>query len=87
MVVLWNHEPLYSFRVFRECIYTVIGYCTLASQLCTQEYTPKYCHFGVYKYTYTAGRSTMHVMVRFCIWSCRCMSPMRGELPTLKQLH
>ena len=76
-----------SFHVLRECVYTVIGCCTLASQLCTHLNKQRYCHFGVYKYTYTSGRSTMHVMVRFCNRSCRCMSSLRGGPPTLKQLH
>ena len=76
-----------SFYALRECVYTVIGCCTLTSQLCTHQYTYRYCHFGVYKYIYTAGRSTMQVMVRFCIRSCRCMSSLRGGPRALKQLH
>jgi hypothetical protein len=55
-------------------VYTVIGYFTLTSQLCTHEYASRYCHFGIYKCMHTAGRSTMHAMS----WSgfsrsCRCM--------------
>ena len=55
-------------------MYTVIGYFTLTSQLCTHEYASRYCHFGIYKCMHTAGRSTMHAMS----WSgfsrsCRCM--------------
>ena len=73
----------HSFRVLRECVYmyTIIWYCTLANQLCTHLYAPKYCHFVVYKCTYTAGRFAMHVaiMVRFCIRSlrawCACVGP------------
>jgi hypothetical protein len=56
--------------------------CTSASQLCTKEYTPKYYHFDIYKYMYTSGRSTMHVMVQFCNRSCRCMSSLRGGWAT-----
>ena len=43
-------------------MYTVIGYFTLTSQLCTHEYASRYCHFGIYKCMHTAGRSTMHGM-------------------------
>jgi hypothetical protein len=60
-----------SFRIFRECVYTVIGSCALASHLCTHMFTHTYCHFGVYKYIYTSGPSiiNVHAMVRFCIRS------------------
>jgi hypothetical protein len=59
----------------------------LTCQLCREEYTLKYCHFGAYKYMHTDGRSTMHAMVRFCVRSCRCMSSLRGGPPALKQLR
>jgi hypothetical protein len=60
-----------SFRVLRECVYTVIGCCTSAGQqLCTQLYTPRYYHFGVYKCMYTASRSTMHAMVWYAELPC-----------------
>jgi hypothetical protein len=57
------------------------------STVCTHKSTPKYCRFVVYKYTYTTGWSTMHAMARFCNRSCRCMSPLRGGPPALKQLR
>ena len=36
---------------------------------------------------YTSGRSTMHVMVRFCNRNCRCMTSLRGGPHALKQLQ
>jgi hypothetical protein len=83
-----KHLRVYhSFHVLQKCVYIVIGCCKLASQLCAHFNAHRYCHFGVYKYMHTDGRSAMQVMVRFCIWSCRCMSSLRGGPPTLKQLH
>jgi hypothetical protein len=76
--------------MFYRCVYTVIGCCTSASQLCTHVFTHSYCHLGIYNYTYTSGRSTMQVMVKFCIriaTSCRCMSSLRGGPRALNQLH
>ena len=49
---------------WRILSYTVIGCCALASQLCTQEYTSKNCHFVVYKctaqYAHTCSRPVHH---------------------------
>jgi hypothetical protein len=61
--VLLIAPPEYrSFHVLQECVYTVVGCFTLTSQLCTHQYASRYCHFGLYECTHTAGRSTMQGM-------------------------